>query len=368
MAAFRSALVVLAACLALPPVAAAGTVSIADGVLTFTAGAAEINAVSVGRPGDTEFVIVDTGPAPQTSDAACNPAGDSVTCAAAGVTAVRVVLDDLDDSGATAAVGVPVTLDGGDGNDTLGGGAAGDTLLGGRGEDTLSGGDGEDLLDAGRGDDDLLGGAGADVLDGGTGDDVLDGGAAADQHDAGAGSDVVLARDDEPDGVVCGSEFDEVTVDFPDTVSADCEQVDRSPDPSPPAAASPTPTPISSSPPTSATPPPRDRTAPVILVSKRSIRVDSRGRFRVVLVSANEASVGAIVADTDTSPRVRLGRTVFVLRAGARIPVRIALSVAGRRVLRRARGRSVPIRVRVAARDGWGNSVLVTAHLRLRMR
>ena len=66
---------------------------------------------------------------------------------------------------------LPVTLDGGAGNDQLLGGAGGDTLVGGAGDDTLAGGAGDDryLFDADlpTGNDTLveLAGGGTDVLD-----------------------------------------------------------------------------------------------------------------------------------------------------------------------------------------------------------
>ena len=52
----------------------------------------------------------------------------------------------------TLGVDIPVTANGGDGNDVLIGGAANDTLNGDAGDDVLIGGPGVDILDGGPGD------------------------------------------------------------------------------------------------------------------------------------------------------------------------------------------------------------------------
>jgi Ca2+-binding RTX toxin-like protein len=68
---------------------------------------------------------------------------------------------------------VPVTVDGGPGNDWIRGGDGADTFLGGPGNDRLEGYKGNDTLDGGDGDDELSGYAGADHLTGGPGNDTL---------------------------------------------------------------------------------------------------------------------------------------------------------------------------------------------------
>ncbi len=106
---------------------------------------------------------------------------------------------------------LPVTLQGGAGNDqlTAGGGPANlqggpgnDSLTGGNDEDTLDGGDGDDVLIAGRGADTLLGGAGNDYLDGGRDEDLLLGGDGDDQMFGDFGVDEIdgQAGDDVIDG------------------------------------------------------------------------------------------------------------------------------------------------------------------------
>jgi Ca2+-binding RTX toxin-like protein len=95
---------------------------------------------------------------------------------------------------------LPMTLDGGAGNDNIGAGDGPTTILGGLGDDVLhsgngndlvDGGDGHDTLTGGGGNDTLLGGAGPDNLYGGSGNDLLDGGAGADDYHGGIGTDTV---------------------------------------------------------------------------------------------------------------------------------------------------------------------------------
>ncbi|HEX8913679.1 MAG TPA: calcium-binding protein [Humisphaera sp.] len=60
---------------------------------------------------------------------------------------------------------IPVTVDGGNGNDLIATGDGNDRLTGGAGVDTLAGGAGDDTLDGGAGADNLFGGTGADTAD-----------------------------------------------------------------------------------------------------------------------------------------------------------------------------------------------------------
>jgi hypothetical protein len=71
---------------------------------------------------------------------------------------------------------VPVTIQGGGGDDILIGGAGPDRLLGGPGNDLLVGNAGADALYGGAGNDTLMGGPGNDLLSGGPGNDSLGGG------------------------------------------------------------------------------------------------------------------------------------------------------------------------------------------------
>ena len=60
---------------------------------------------------------------------------------------------DVIEASTLTALGMTLTLDGGDGDDILLGGAGNDVLLGGAGDDVLLGGGGIDVLDGGPGDD-----------------------------------------------------------------------------------------------------------------------------------------------------------------------------------------------------------------------
>jgi Ca2+-binding RTX toxin-like protein len=64
--------------------------------------------------------------------------------------------DDVIDASGVAAGSIPLTLNGGDGDDVLLGGAGDDVLLGGVGDDVLIGGAGTDTLDGGPGDNIVL--------------------------------------------------------------------------------------------------------------------------------------------------------------------------------------------------------------------
>jgi Ca2+-binding RTX toxin-like protein len=64
--------------------------------------------------------------------------------------------DDVVDASGLSADAIPLTVNGGDGNDVLIGGAGNDTLNGGAGDDVLIGGPGVDALDGGPGNNILI--------------------------------------------------------------------------------------------------------------------------------------------------------------------------------------------------------------------
>jgi len=64
--------------------------------------------------------------------------------------------DDVVDASELSAGAIPLTANGGDGDDVLIGSAGNDTLTGGAGDDVLIGGPGLDNLDGGTGDDILI--------------------------------------------------------------------------------------------------------------------------------------------------------------------------------------------------------------------
>ena len=97
-----------------------------------------------------------------------------------------------------ARLAVPLTLNGGVGNDTLVGGFGRDKLVGAAGSDRLDGANGHDTLDGGDGNDSLLGGKGNDSLLGVAGDDRLDDKVGKNVLDGGAGRDTVNGKTENP--------------------------------------------------------------------------------------------------------------------------------------------------------------------------
>jgi hypothetical protein len=82
----------------------------------------------------------------------------------------------------SSAIGIPVTLRGGQGRDVLTGGSGPDKLIGAGGNDRLYGGPGNDVI---------YGGPGNDLLNGGPGHDMLYGGPGHDSFGPGSGHDAV---------------------------------------------------------------------------------------------------------------------------------------------------------------------------------
>ena len=134
---------------------------------------------------------------------------------------------------------VEVTLDGqpNDGEEEELDNVAGDveSVTGGVDDDRLIGNDANnDLLAGNTGNDVIAGAGGADGLNGEEGNDVLDGGTGPDTVSGQDGNDQITARDGERDTIRCGVGTDSVLADYNDSVSVDCEVVDRSPGPPPP--------------------------------------------------------------------------------------------------------------------------------------
>jgi hypothetical protein len=169
----------------------------------------DADGISVGASGCTS-VDVDT--------VDCGPA-TGYTRVSFGFGAGRDVLS------VSGVLGLPLTVDGGAGNDEIDAGERGDVL---------DGGDGDDTIYAGAGADEVRGGAGSDELSGGIGADTIDGG---------AGDDYVGAWDEQAEAapVVCGPGDDNVDFDYGlDTVADDCEYLPPHLDAAPTIAGEPT--------------------------------------------------------------------------------------------------------------------------------
>lgn len=182
-----AALLALGLIAAAPAASAADTpsASVANGTLTISGTGGDDN-TTLGLASDPTQLLVDFG------NGAAAHSFDRGT-----FTNISAFLGRGDDTFAVnntnGAVTIPMTVDGGAGDNTITGGAADDVLIGGRGADLILGGDGNDLIFGGRGNDtadgqrgndtEILGagndvarwvpGEGNDNIDGGTGHDTL---------------------------------------------------------------------------------------------------------------------------------------------------------------------------------------------------
>jgi Ca2+-binding RTX toxin-like protein len=168
------------------------------GVTVILAGGDEADtiAISVSQQ-DGHSLLIESAAALEVGGTVCtHPEGmpNQLLCDSNKVSGFEVNAGGGDDTvSVSRAIGVPVTLRGGPGNDRLTGGAnvLGDRLVGGPGEDVLSGMGGPDVIYGGPGNDVLLGGTGDDKLFGGPGDDKLFGGPGDDSLRGEAGEDLL---------------------------------------------------------------------------------------------------------------------------------------------------------------------------------
>jgi subtilisin family serine protease len=148
--------------------AAESTAAKVGSQLIFTAGAGQTNNVTVTRfvdAGVPKYRITDpysTSPTAIQSGsrinagASCQRVNDNtVKCPVAGITRIVLRGGDLNDTLTASSITIPVTLDGGPGNDTLRGGTRNDTLIGSTGRDRFFGNAGNDIINARNNDADL---------------------------------------------------------------------------------------------------------------------------------------------------------------------------------------------------------------------
>jgi Ca2+-binding RTX toxin-like protein len=215
--------------LALPSVAAAGTVTLSGGTITYQAdpatGADESVDVAVDISG---MAFVTSNAAPIT---ASNCGGGpfpsmSVECGAFAGTFVVNLLGFNDSLGADVRAGpAAVEAHGGAGDDRLSGTQSADRLFGEEGGDNLDGKGGNDTLDGGPGENYYDDGAGDDTITGGPGNDTLTSGPGRDSFSGGDGNDsvdyrartagVTITLDGQPDDGEAG-EGDNIGADIED--------------------------------------------------------------------------------------------------------------------------------------------------------
>lgn len=150
------------------------------------AGGDEANRIHIWLSADgREYIIDSIGPLGVGESPCSNPTGNpnELVCDAPRIGGFWINASEEDDVVSVSKnISIPVTLNGGGGNDLL---------TSGSGNDLLHGEEGDDRLVGGKGDDVLFGGAGKDVLIGGPGNDVLRGGYGKDTLTAGSGNDSV---------------------------------------------------------------------------------------------------------------------------------------------------------------------------------
>lgn len=353
-------LIVLAASLAVPAVAAA------DNTLTVVRGDAVFRSEDPGV--DNQFVVENAGTSevrffepvdpygmsgypPQCRPGRTRTAPDNsivpteVFCPRTLVTgSVTVEAGPAEDDVRYSVSGVPGIVSGDTGMDKVVAGAT---------NDFVSGDQGNDNLDGGAGDDELHGEDGADVIAGGDGNDKLFGGSGADTLDAGPGDDTLQTNDGAVDKVACGPGTDSVVADTVDELT-DCENAQRqfvAPPSDQPAA--------------------DDNTKPRLQVGgstyqrisgkRRSIRIAATSSEKGLIQVAGFLQVAGI---NDRLEPVRKRITV----AGGGTQIVLKFSKRQLRMLRRdfRRGRTPRARLTISAVDAAGNTSRAK-HMRIRL-
>ena len=162
----------VAGLLALAPAADASSVRVTRGKVRYAA-AGEANRVQIARGPGGEYAVRDPAVRVRVG-AGCQSTGRNTAVCTGDIKGATLVGNGGDDNMSATFLDVPVTLDGGPGNDTLVGGGGDDLVDGDAGADTLYGLGGRDELRGDSQNDRLDGGPGGDILDGGSGTDTVD--------------------------------------------------------------------------------------------------------------------------------------------------------------------------------------------------
>ena len=350
-----TALVAIAASLAAigTGTAAASTLSASRGAVTYTGAANEANHLTLSfNLFYGTYMIEDTGASitvTSNSNQGCHPYTATMAyCDWGSVSSISARLGDRGSFAQSKLGMTAVTLTGGAGDDSLIGGGGTNTLVGAGGNDTLTAGSGTTRMIAASGNVTMIGGSGHDTYQGGP------------------GNDTIHASNGVAEDVSCGDGVDSVSADPSDTVTADCESVDRG-------AAQPTTdtgttggTTDSGTPAPAFTPPlPAISAAPVTMVANRvPIKVAcpetaSGGCTGSIALSL----LGAAQPSGKVSAARRVKRVIshskrFRIKAGKKAVVRVALSRRGarnfRHAARRRRSKSLKVLATVTTNSGMG--------------
>ncbi len=316
---------------------------------------------------------------------------------------IRVTLDGVANDGGAGEgdnVGADIeTIGGGQGDDVLIGDDGPQHMYGSGGNDVLLGHGGADRLDGNDGADSLEGGAGADRLEGGCHDDLLDGGPGQDELLADHGCsdlfargahDVLLARDGEPDLVFCsgpgGTIADRAVVDAVDNATLTgpgaCRTIEvagasgggggtpgGSSGPAPGGTPGTPGAPGSTAVPAGKT---RLTIGPVRLltgtgragqapVARMELFARPPRLALGTLVASARAKVTAVatMARKGSRRRLTVGRATVSLQAGGHAVLRLPVSAAARRALKKRK--RVSVRVAVTVRDARGKTAKKTS-------
>lgn len=250
-----ASLFLLSFLLAAPVGAHASSIGVENGVLTYSADPSEHNEVTITRQPDGEYYVYDSATQPQGSPPGPSSPGITVRIGAgcrevqetyskhyectSDVSAIRVSLNDLDDSLCADVLGAPLTYSGGDSVDTArvcGATPPAVTIdTDGVADDGPDGRDNYEpdveRVEGGAAADVLSAGPNATLLGGGAGNDTLRGGPAKDTLRSASFQefppDVPTFQTEGVDTVSCGRGPDQVLADTRDRVARDCEIVIR---------------------------------------------------------------------------------------------------------------------------------------------
>lgn len=360
-----------------PAASASVTVSLSGSVLTISGDSTDNVVFETGFDTTTPWF---TTPAPGTlsAGAGCTQlSANNVECPGTSApTSANISLGAGDDLFLWSGTAVPLTIDGGSGDDELSGSTSADTISGGTGDDILIGFAGNDRLNGDDGNDVIDGSGGDDRIDGGNGVDKLNGDGEGDALVKQFGNDTIISRDAVADVVECEAGTDVVRADSLDTVADSCENVSRSAETDDPGDSSAKAGPGSSRTP-AVNPPFVKAETPELTLTVRRARLPKLGAFAdsspirlTVRASAACTATTFMLVSTTEAKRLRfrasrtLNRVTEDLAASTPVTVSVRASGRFRRVVRGRRSATVNLRVVCKPANG----AAVTAKLAIRLK